>query len=148
MINKNELYKALNVTFHALLVIVVSCLLVIYCNGCASIKERIKNGMEFYDTPFYDGEDKITPKERAEFYYSNYPYCTDNEKIEMLTQDLIKDKANFSVITKEYRVNKTLVVWNTKEIFPRTPTFGVCVDESMKVYHAGLLKKSNMRGEK
>lgn len=113
--------------------------------GCANFRARIADEQKRFNEPYYTGSDKITPVERADFYISNFPETSDEDKIPMLVKDLCYDKANFEITKKKYIKEVTYVTWNGRDIFPRKNYPINWIESSTQVYRNGLLEKGNLR---
>ena len=57
-------------------------------------------------------------EQQAEFYGSNYPDCSRNEKAQLLMDSMTYEKESFTTTTKEYKVSIIYVYWDGKQIWP------------------------------
>jgi hypothetical protein len=93
-------------------------LTVFFCSGCSNIAEQIRKDRELMATPFYDGADKIDPYDRASYYASQYPTCTQSEKADMLYQCL-KHEGHDPIMVETARIviDKSIIL-NGEKVWP------------------------------
>ena len=93
-------------------ILIIIC--IISLSGCAVLREAT----ELYNAPYYNGKDRITPYELADYYTTNCPDLTSNEKAELIYKQLKDDR--WEIFKEEKIETKTTiqVIWNGIKIWP------------------------------
>jgi len=95
-------------------ILIIIC--IISLSGCAVLREAT----ELYNAPYYNGKDRITPYELADYYTTNCPDLTSNEKAELIYKQLKDDR--WEIFKEEKIETKTItqIIWNGVKIWPAT----------------------------
>lgn len=92
--------------------------LFVLMSGCSSVTNYLKEANELYERPCYRGDDRISPRDMASYYTTNYPDVSDNDKAVMLYNRLKNDKWEVILEEKEVIVKEKIVLWNGIKIWP------------------------------